>query len=228
MLQPMKDEPPLSSKCKNKFLIQSTLITPEKETRDLHGKFSSKNSVLYTSHPKDKLLKRKMRDMWSPLCLPSPSFLQSTLVVHLTMQLSTIQSRALLHLCQISLSTTRFKLHRLCNPSAPPHHLHQNESGRVGVVNVSVHPPSPPPSPLVARVDQQLRDRLAAVPDPSSLAPESISPTSIAPSDFRRRHTSALSDDGETYAGSDAGTMVEHDSVIHLTRCLYIAIFNLI
>ncbi|KAG1764689.1 hypothetical protein EV702DRAFT_1204889 [Suillus placidus] len=29
-------------------------------------------------------------------------------------------------LCQNSLSTTQFKLHRLCNPSALPHHLHQN------------------------------------------------------------------------------------------------------
>lgn len=35
MLQPMKDEPALSAKCKDKFLIQSTLITPEKETKDL-------------------------------------------------------------------------------------------------------------------------------------------------------------------------------------------------
>lgn len=35
MLQPMKEEPPLSIKCKDKFLIQSTLITPEKETKDL-------------------------------------------------------------------------------------------------------------------------------------------------------------------------------------------------
>lgn len=108
----------------------------------------------------------------------------------------------------------------------------RSTSGGVGVVNVNVHSPSPPPSPPAARVPsinqeleakyiaaqdeiQRLRDLLAAVPDPSSLAPESIAPTSIAPSDFRRRHTSALSDDGETYAGSDVGTMVEHDSVIH-------------
>lgn len=31
MLQPMKDEPPLNFKCKDKFLIQSIAITPEKE-----------------------------------------------------------------------------------------------------------------------------------------------------------------------------------------------------
>ncbi|KAI9567683.1 PapD-like protein [Boletus coccyginus] len=35
MLQPMKEEPPLSAKCKDKLRIQSTLITSEKETKDL-------------------------------------------------------------------------------------------------------------------------------------------------------------------------------------------------
>ena len=36
MLQPMKEEPPIAAKCKDKFLIQSTLITSEKETLSLH------------------------------------------------------------------------------------------------------------------------------------------------------------------------------------------------
>jgi len=36
MLQAMKEEPPLSAKCKDKFLIQSTTITPEKETLTLN------------------------------------------------------------------------------------------------------------------------------------------------------------------------------------------------
>ena len=31
MLQAMKEEPPLNAKCKDKFLIQSTNITPDKE-----------------------------------------------------------------------------------------------------------------------------------------------------------------------------------------------------
>lgn len=33
MFQPMKEEPPLNAKCKDKFLIQSTLLTPEKESK---------------------------------------------------------------------------------------------------------------------------------------------------------------------------------------------------
>lgn len=36
MLQAMKEDPPLNAKCKDKFLIQSTLITPEKESKALH------------------------------------------------------------------------------------------------------------------------------------------------------------------------------------------------
>lgn len=38
MLQAMKDEPPLNAKCKDKFLIQSTLLTPEKEGQDIVGR----------------------------------------------------------------------------------------------------------------------------------------------------------------------------------------------
>ena len=41
MLQAMKDEPPLAAKCKDKFLIQSTTITPEKETLSLADIVSS-------------------------------------------------------------------------------------------------------------------------------------------------------------------------------------------
>jgi hypothetical protein len=35
MLQAMKEDPPLNAKCKDKFLIQSTVITPDKETMSL-------------------------------------------------------------------------------------------------------------------------------------------------------------------------------------------------
>lgn len=36
LLQAMREEPPLSIKCKDKFLVQSTFITPEKEALSLH------------------------------------------------------------------------------------------------------------------------------------------------------------------------------------------------
>jgi hypothetical protein len=50
MLQAMKEEPPLAAKCKDKFLIQSTFITPAKETMNLkeivRGFFSSRGANL--------------------------------------------------------------------------------------------------------------------------------------------------------------------------------------
>jgi vesicle-associated membrane protein-associated protein A len=45
MLQAMKEEPPLNSKCKDKFLIQSTLITPDKETLPLNDIVSSRMHI---------------------------------------------------------------------------------------------------------------------------------------------------------------------------------------
>lgn len=35
MLQAMKEDLPLNTKCKDKFLIQSTIITPDKESMSL-------------------------------------------------------------------------------------------------------------------------------------------------------------------------------------------------
>jgi len=84
----MKEEPALSAKCKDKFLIQSTIITPEKETKDLQdivrtrhalsylcsdpflasgaqptalersGKYTNKNCGLYISRQKDRSLRK--------------------------------------------------------------------------------------------------------------------------------------------------------------------------
>jgi len=41
MLQALKEEPPLHTKCKDKFLIQSTIITPDKEALPLHDLVSA-------------------------------------------------------------------------------------------------------------------------------------------------------------------------------------------
>ncbi|KIK69502.1 hypothetical protein GYMLUDRAFT_33867 [Collybiopsis luxurians FD-317 M1] len=40
MLQPLKEEPPMNAKCKDKFLIQSTFLTPEKEQKSLQDVWS--------------------------------------------------------------------------------------------------------------------------------------------------------------------------------------------
>jgi len=52
MLQAMKEEPALAAKCKDKFLIQSTTITPEKETLSLADIVShSSLPLLARCHP---------------------------------------------------------------------------------------------------------------------------------------------------------------------------------
>ena len=50
LLQAMKEEPPLNAKCKDKFLIQSTLITPEKESLPLADLVRCCPSILLTRH----------------------------------------------------------------------------------------------------------------------------------------------------------------------------------
>lgn len=47
MLQAMKEEPPLNTKCKDKFLIQSTLITPDKASLPAHDIVRTSRFLLY-------------------------------------------------------------------------------------------------------------------------------------------------------------------------------------
>ncbi|KAI0346003.1 VAMP-associated protein [Trametopsis cervina] len=58
MLQAMKEEPPLAVKCKDKFLIQSTLITPEKETLPLQD--------IWSGEPAEEVHSQKIRVAYLP------------------------------------------------------------------------------------------------------------------------------------------------------------------
>jgi len=61
MLQPLKDEPPLNAKCKDKFLIQSTLITPGKEAMPLQDIWSSPDAG-----EEGKVHQQKLRVVYLP------------------------------------------------------------------------------------------------------------------------------------------------------------------
>jgi vesicle-associated membrane protein-associated protein A len=61
MLQPLKDEPPLNAKCKDKFLIQSTLITPGKEAMPLQDIWSSPDTG-----EEGKVHQQKLRVVYLP------------------------------------------------------------------------------------------------------------------------------------------------------------------
>ncbi|KAG1872505.1 hypothetical protein DFJ58DRAFT_762017, partial [Suillus subalutaceus] len=202
--------------------VSVSLITPEKETRDLQEfvnewkVYQQKLRVVYLLL-KDKLLKRRMRGHVEP---PMPS---RPIAEHLVEPSPRLTPPMPEFSYDDAVQAAQLKREVNSSQEAGSYReefdFQRSTSGGVGVVN-RLRLPSinkELEAKYIAAQDeiQRLRDLLAAVPDPSSLAPESIAPTSIAPSDFRRRHTSALSDDGETYAGSDVGTMVEHDSVIH-------------
>ncbi|KAJ8080506.1 phosphatidylinositol-binding protein scs2 [Marasmius tenuissimus] len=62
MLQPMKEEPPLNAKCKDKFLIQSTIITPEKDQKPLAEMWSGAEA---TGGP-DAVHQQKLKVVYLP------------------------------------------------------------------------------------------------------------------------------------------------------------------
>jgi hypothetical protein len=257
MLQPMKEEPALAAKCKDKFLIQSTLITPEKETRELQDIWNAPNGA----GEEWKVHQQKLRVVYLP---PEgqieeedeglgddpttiPPIRNSNLDAYGTAKnVPPEQPQSIPGWpAQLEGPSTSMPTVRPVTPAraqdsdsqdsrdGSPQFQRSTSGPGVGVVNVNVHQPSPPSSPPVgptlqfnrelevklgdAQVEiQRLRALLAAVPDPSSTAPESHVEESEAASEFRRRYT-AGSDDGAStyYGGTEGGTMVDHDTVIH-------------
>ncbi|PBK97584.1 VAMP-associated protein [Armillaria gallica] len=61
MLQAMKEDPPLNAKCKDKFLIQSTLITPEKESKALHDILSFQWNIPEGANDEAKVFQQKLK-----------------------------------------------------------------------------------------------------------------------------------------------------------------------
>ncbi|KDR82894.1 hypothetical protein GALMADRAFT_238530 [Galerina marginata CBS 339.88] len=61
MLQALKEEPPLNTKCKDKFLIQSTVITPDKETYSLSDIWASPDT-----NEEGKVFQQKLRVTYLP------------------------------------------------------------------------------------------------------------------------------------------------------------------
>lgn len=175
MLQPMKEEPALSAKCKDKFLIQSTIITPEKETRDLQDIWNTTNG----SGEEWKVHQQKLRVVYLPPegqiveedeghPQEGPSVLAQAdsghkhygttkdIVAPPPPAMPTWSTQA------EGPSTASPPAH--ARPMTPPmheadvtffqadagEHPHRTASNGVGVVNVNVHQLSPPSSPPIA------------------------------------------------------------------------------
>ncbi|KZT18620.1 VAMP-associated protein [Neolentinus lepideus HHB14362 ss-1] len=231
MLQAMKEEPPLSTKCKDKFLIQSTIITPDKETMALHDIWNSTSD-----NEASKIHQHKIRVAYLP---PEGQTVEEEDEGHVGMS------------SMISMPDTRFESVRQ-HPASNGHAIESAaefseaplDRPRTPPVPVSVFVPEPepqsqeevqqpeppreptptPPTPmqtqpvLVSTADQnpellakyneaqaeiqRLRALLAAMPEPSSLpTTTSSNGDSTLPTELRKRHR-ALSDATSTMAGS--------------------------
>ncbi|KZV73824.1 VAMP-associated protein [Peniophora sp. CONT] len=228
MLQAMKEEPPLNAKCKDKFLIQSTLLTPEKEGQDIWTLpetdeaskiHSQKVKVAYLA-PEGAI---EEEDEPRPSSITQDDLSKyGTVKTQPPMEPSRIVEREITPPADFTAAREE--------PHIEEIRAIENQSPAVGVVNVNVHhpppasppvqmpipTPAPPPVNVPPPVDpnpeleaklsdaqaeiQRLRQLLAAVPDPSSVASSGTTPTEL-----RRRYRGPRSDDGTTEVASEAG-----------------------
>ncbi|KAI0953275.1 hypothetical protein AcW1_007534 [Taiwanofungus camphoratus] len=174
MLQAMKEEPPLSVKCKDKFLIQSTVITTEKETMPLQD--------IWSENP-EEVHSQKVRVVYLPpegQTVPEEDETRQEMIsilgVSESQRYDTVRQHPMGngHAHGRELSGDSAPHHEeeahVDAPSTPPADIaaHPEETSReepqlsrevpedgVGLVNVEVHaPPSPPPpAPLASASD---------------------------------------------------------------------------
>jgi len=184
----MKEEPPLAMKCRDKFLIQSTTITPEKETLSLSDIWNA---------PDDRLHSQKIRVIYLP---PEGTNIpeEEEPPVQPPVQPSTIFPQEQYHTTHVAngrstLPIPDFDEARDHTSFEDPH----EEAEPAPVVNVAVHhPPHRPQTPQPSReqdLDEKLGDAtaeinrlralLAAMPEPEAKE-EPRSDTS----GVRRRH----------------------------------------
>jgi hypothetical protein len=234
MLQAMKEEPPLNAKCKDKFLIQTMLIPPEKATLPLHdlwntpegeepGKVhSQKVKVNYLppeGHPleeEDEFPRRE--SMMSGLAPEDQVF-------------GTVRGRQSTYAGD-QISVMQEPRHAIIERPATPldydgpqddEPSREEPAGGVGVINVNVHSPQPPP-PAPAAL---LAPATSSEPNPEFVAkykdaqaeiqrlrsllaavpdPSSVASSGTSPTELRERHRSR--DPGPR---SDDGTVVDSE-----------------
>lgn len=187
MLQPMKEDPPLATKCKDKFLIQSTLITPEKETKDLQEIWN----VPGTTGEEWKVHQQKLRVVYLPA---EGQTVEEEDEGHPQDGPSAMTQPDKQHnITKDSVSHPPLGMHGWSTEAEPPstasppaplrpmtppvreadatffradsgEHPQRSRSNGVGVVNVNVHPPSPSSSPPIvvapAQADHELEEKL--------------------------------------------------------------------
>lgn len=235
MLQAMKEEPALNAKCKDKFLIQSTLITAEKETMSLGDLWADNSDEVHSQKirvvylpPEGQTVPEEEESMSMMANISDPNIYGTVRqhpsgngYAHQARQPSgdsgvPHQEEDTHHDAPSTPPPTRYTTYE-----PPPQ---QDPEEDVGIVNVNVHPPQPAPqlssasapepnTELMEKLEEaqaeieRLRHLISSMPEPST-APTAITSTTA---DLRRRRPTSPSDDtSTTWDGeTEVGTYVE-------------------
>ncbi|EPT05097.1 hypothetical protein FOMPIDRAFT_1155708 [Fomitopsis schrenkii] len=233
MLQAMKEDPPLNHKCKDKFLIQSTIITPEKETMPLQDLWSDNTEEVHSQKirvvylpPEGQTVPEEEEGGVSEF-QDNPRSIYGTVRQHMNGNGVPEQAR------EHSGEAAQEEIHHDAPSSPPPvrqPQLHEEplleepsrEEEETSVINVNVLTPQPPaPQPAAPAPDvneevliklreaqaeiERLRNLISSMPEPSTAAPTTITNAT----EFRRRRPISPSDDGSTWDGeTEVGTSI--------------------
>ncbi|KAJ3937099.1 MAG: PapD-like protein [Lentinula lateritia] len=221
MLQPLKEEPPLNAKCKDKFLIQSTLVTPEKEQKPLGEIWTVPEG---DTDEASKIHQLKLKVVYLPpegqvLEEEDENMANQSSIIPDSRQFDTVRQQPTVNGHDIPEFALEGEASTLQHPEEEEHH-DAHEEVPIPPVSVFIQPPPPevavPESvtPVIAPVTstpavlplpdltEELMDSRAEIDRLRSLLAAAAPPPEL------RQRTRRLSDD-ITIAPSDVGTMVE-------------------
>ncbi|KZT73922.1 VAMP-associated protein [Daedalea quercina L-15889] len=235
MLQAMKEEPPLNVKCKDKFLIQSTIITPEKETMPLQDLWADNAEEVHSQKVRVAYLPPEGQTVPEEEEGGPSELLDHSRSIYGTVRQHPNGNGVPEEVREPSGEAAREEeIHHDAPSSPPPPRLPQlyEESLReepsrevveeeAPVVNVNVHTPQPPPPSDPAAPDpneglfiklreaqaeiERLRNLISSMPEPSTAAPTTVTNAT----ELRRRRPTSPSDDGSTWDGeTEVGTSI--------------------
>ncbi|KAI0246726.1 PapD-like protein [Lactifluus subvellereus] len=168
MLQAMKEEPPLNAKCKDKFLIQSMLIPPDKAALPAHDLWNTPEGEepgrVHSQKVKVNYLPPEGHPLDEEDEYPHRSSMMSGMAPDDNHLFGTVRGRPSTYGPpgdQISVIHEPLRPEIVERPATPPDYSGQQDeepsreepAGGVGVINVNVHSPQPPPpapAPLIA------------------------------------------------------------------------------
>ncbi|KAJ3516699.1 hypothetical protein NLJ89_g957 [Agrocybe chaxingu] len=224
MLQALKEEPPLNTKCKDKFLIQSTIITPDKETLALHDIWASPDA-----NEEGKVFQQKLRVTYLPAegqVLEEEEENQIGMTSTLTANDSVseeqqrpftpipepVEANVPQETAQPTIPPTDEPVHQSLTPPPPEQHEYARTPSPAPIpVPAPVTVPAPVPAAAQSEPIYITRENpIAALSSEVAQAQQQIQvhqQQAVTQQELRRR-TRRLSD-ADSVAGSDVQTMVE-------------------